>query len=266
MSLRSSSAYASVARRRRPGPVATAVPWALAAATIIAQVAYPLVHGQARNDLTDVTVVLFFLASASHAVVWRGLPWAAGFVVVTVGAGLLVEAVGLLDRLPVRLLHLRGLAGTEAVRRPVGLPLAWSMMAYPALVAGRRLAHGRWTTPLVAGLALASWDVFLDPQMVAAGHWAFDRPRPSPPLLGGIPWTNFAGWFLTAVVLMAVLDRLPRRPADDRQPALLYLWTYVSFVVANLFFFHEPRVALAGGLVMGAIALPYAWTLWSERP
>jgi putative membrane protein len=65
---------------------------------------------------------------------------------------------------------------------------------------------------------------------------------------------------------MAVLSFLPRRPADDRQPGLLYLWTYASSVLANAVFFDRPEVALAGGVVMGLVALPYAWVVWSERP
>ena len=87
----------------------------------------------------------------------------------------------------------------------------------------------------------------------------------SPPLVDGIPWTNFAGWLAVAIVLMAILDRLPRRPADDRQPALLYLWTYASSVLANAAFFDRPGVAVAGGVVMGLVAIPYAWVLWTER-
>ena len=36
-------------------------------------------------------------------------------------------------------------------------------------------------------------------------------------------------------------------------------------IVANAFFFDRPGVALVGGVVMGLVALPYAWTLWVDR-
>ena len=56
---------------------------------------------------------------------------------------------------------------------PLIVPLAWTMMAYPALLVGRRIG-----APVLAGAAaLASWDLFLDPQMVAAGHWHFTGGR-----------------------------------------------------------------------------------------
>ena len=266
MSLRSYTWHAPAERRRRPGAVAAAIPWVLAAATILLQIAYPLVHGDARDTLTVVTVVMFFLASASHAWVWRGAWWAIGFVVVSVGFGLAIEAVGESTGYPFGEYDYAGSLGATVLGVPWVIPLAWSMMAYPALIVGRRLVHSRWAVPLVAGLALASWDLFLDPQMVEAGHWSFADPTPSVPFSEGVPWTNLLGWLLVSVVLMAILDRLPRTAADDTQPAVLFLWTYVSSVLANAVFFDRPGVAVVGGIGMGLVALPYAWSLWLERP
>jgi putative membrane protein len=51
----------------------------------------------------------------------------------------------------------------------------------------------------------------------------------------------------------------------DGQPALLFFWTYVSSVLANILFFHRPWVALYGGVAMGVVAVPYAWALWVGR-
>ncbi len=59
---------------------------------------------------------------------------------------------------------------------PVVIPLAWTMMAWPASLAGGRLARGPPARVALAGVALASWDLFLDPQMVAAGHWSGPTP------------------------------------------------------------------------------------------
>ncbi len=42
-------------------------------------------------------------------------------------------------------------------------------------------------------------------------------------------------------------------------PALLYLWTYVSSVLLNAFFVDRPGVAIWGGIVMGLVAIPYAY-------
>jgi putative membrane protein len=146
------------------------------------------------------------------------------------------------------------------------IPLAWAMMAYPSLVAARALCRGMLSTPLVGALALASWDLFLDPMMTGDGYWRFtDSSATTLPNVPGVPLSNYAGWYLVAFVMMLLLDRLPRITAPDAQPAVLFLWTYVSSVVANLFFFDRPWVALYGGIAMGAVALPYAWVLWVGR-
>ena len=55
---------------------------------------------------------------------------------------------------------------------PLVVLFAWTMMAYPALIAARRIARG-WVF-LYGGAILMGWDLFLDPQMVAAGRWTWE--------------------------------------------------------------------------------------------
>ena len=117
---------------------------------------------------------------------------------------------------------------------------------------------------MVGAIALASWDVFLDPQMVAAGHWSW--PGGQGPGLDGVPLVNFAGWLLAATVLMSLLRRFPaprdEPPGQDHIALGLYLWTYASSLLANLAFFDRPAVAIAGGIAMG---LPVALLVRQAR-
>lgn len=252
-------------RRRGPGTLLRALPWLLAVVTIALQIVFPLVDTSEHRTLVASAVCAFFLASVTHALVWRGLVWTAGYLVVTVGGGLLVEAVGLRTGWPFGDYEYGTLSATVA-GVPWVVPLAWAMMAYPALVAARALCRGLLSTPLVGALALASWDLFLDPMMTGDGYWRFTDPNATGlPHVPGVPLSNVAGWYLVSFAMMLLLDRLPRRTAPDGQPALLFLWTYLSSVVANLFFFDRPWVALYGGVAMGAVALPYAWVLWVGR-
>ena len=107
--------------------------------------------------------------------------------------------------------------------------------------------------------------MFLDPQMVDAGHWTWADPVPGLPLVPGVPLTNYAGWLLVAIAMIGALHRLARPPAPPRPAAALYLWTYGSSVLAHVVFFHRPGSALVGGLVMGVLAVPFARALWSSR-
>ena len=242
-------------------PALSRVPVALAVATVLLQIAYPLVSGHPRDVLTVVTVVVFFAASVSHALVHRGPRWTALFVLVTTGTGLLAESLGTSTGFPFGEYDYAGSLGWKLLSVPVVIPLAWAMMAYPCLLVGQRLASTRLGAAAVGGVALAAWDLFLDPQMVEAGHWTWTDVQLALPGSPGIPVSNYLGWVLVAVLMVGALQLLPRRDADDRVPAALFLWTYASSVLANAVFFGRPAVALIGGVGMGLVAVPYARSL-----
>lgn len=237
------------------------VPWALGAGAVAVQIAFPLTGG-GTPALTVVSVALFACASVSHALLTRGPGAAVGLVVVAGGGGLVIEAVGLATGLPFGEYRYTDALGPSLLGVPVVVPAAWTMMSYPALVVGRRLAaargRGRSATTVLGAWALAGWDVFLDPQMVDAGNWYWLDPTPALPGVPGIPVSNFVGWLLVALVMVATLDRvLPAHPAgDDRLPLTLWLWTFLSSTMAAAVFFGRPSVALVGGVLMGLVGVP----------
>ena len=255
----------------RPGAAARALPWLLAAATIGLEIAYPLVDGVWLDRVTIATVVAFAAACVVHALVHRGPAWALGLVVITAGGGLVAEAVGVRTGLPFGDYSYAGTLGREVLDVPVIVPLAWTMMAYPVLLAARRLARGRRVLVVPLGaFGLTAWDVCLDPQMVGDGHWTWADPTPALPGVPGIPLTNFAGWLAVGTVMMLVLavalprDRAHRQVAEG-VPALLLGWTWLGYVLGNVFWFGSGSVALVGGGLLGLLVLPYLWVLWQSR-
>jgi uncharacterized membrane protein len=235
---------------------------ALAAGAIAAQIVYPLVTGATRRTVTLLVVVLFFAASVAAAWVRHGAGGAGRLVLVGAGGGLLAESVGLATGLPFGRYAYADSLGPRLLGVPVVVCLAWAMMAYPALVAARALTE-RFVAP-VGGVALASWDLFLDPQMVAEGHWSWASPSPALPGIPGVPVGNFLGWLVVGTLLSALLHRaLPSTgdAAAEPVPATLYLWTYASSVLASAVFFGRPGVAAWGAIGMGIVAVPYALRL-----
>lgn len=236
---------------------ATVVPATLAALTIALQILYPITEGTARHNLTIATVILFASASVSHAYLVRGARFAVRLVAAAAGVGLVAEALGVHTGVPFGSYTYRGSLGPSVVGVPVVIPLAWLMMAYPAAVLGQRIASSTPGAVLVSAGALAAWDLFLDPQMVAAGYWEWHQ---SGPALAGIPVTNYLGWTATAMVIQGiVLPGMPG-PTDDRVPIALYTWTWVGSIVAHMFFLDLPLAAAIGGLGMGIVVLALART------
>ncbi|CAB4874143.1 MAG: carotenoid biosynthesis protein [Actinobacteria bacterium] len=240
------------------------VPWIFAGATVVGQIAWVLVSGDARALLTVVTVITFFLASATHAYVSRGLAWTAGYLGISLSVGWGIEALGTATQFPFGDYSYTDALGPAVLGVPLVIPLAWAMMSYPCLLAAQRIASKGLATALTGGVLFASWDLFLDPQMVGEGYWIWHRIDWTLPGISGIPLQNFLGWLLTACALMYALDRMPRKIVKDGVPIFMLSWIYLSNIVAAVIFFGEPAVALWGGACMGVVLIPWWWRGWSQ--
>ena len=229
--------------------------WCLVAAVIALEVPYPLVHGHSRNVLTVATVVVFAATSLAHA--WcssgrRRVGWLLGVALF----GFAAEVVGVHTGVPFGDYHYIGGLGPTLAGVPVAVGLAWMMMAQPAACVAERISSGRQRV-VVAAVALASWDVFLDPQMVDAHHWRWHHPDPHLPGIADVPLSNFGGWLLVSLVVMLTVTVAHSAPGRDDRPAVaLWIWTWLSSTLANLAFFHRPAVAAWGFVAMGLVGLP----------
>lgn len=254
--------------RRRPVGVLAAV---AAAVTVALNIAYPLAGNTGRDRLSVLTVLVFSLASVSGAWAFAGRRAAVTVFLVAAGTGLVAEVVGVSTGIPFGEYSYTDSLGARLAGVPLVVPLAWVMMTWPAWVVGTALAarlsvrRPRVLAWLAAAWALASWDLFLDPQMVAAGHWAWTTGRGvAAPLPGvpGIPVSNYLGWLGVSLLVTGALA-LARVSGSTvgRVPGpatALYLWTWVGGVVANAAFFDRPAVAVVGGVGMGLVGVPFA--------
>ncbi|MGI8679160.1 MAG: carotenoid biosynthesis protein [Jatrophihabitans sp.] len=241
------------------------VPAALGGTVVVLQIAYPLLDGVARDRLTVVIVIVFASACVAHAAVSRSARTAGLLLVLTAVPGFVAEVVGVHTGLPFGSYHYTSSLGPTLFGVPPVVGLAWTMVAWPAAIAARRLVAGRAARIVVGAWALASADLFLDPQMVAAGRWSWTHPTPHLPGVPDVPLTNFAGWLLVALLLSTALQTLlsANCAADDTVPILLYLWLYVGWIVALGGFLDLPAAAGWGALGMGLVAIPLAAT---QRP
>jgi putative membrane protein len=236
------------------------VSWLLLGLLVLVEIAYPLVPE--RAPLVVATVLLGFAVSVAHAVASRGARVGAALVATTTGGGLLVEALGVHTGFPFGRYAYGDALGPRVFGVPLVIPLAWTWMAWPAWLAAGVLARRAATRIALAGIGLAAWDLFLDPQMVAEGYWHWADPHPALPGVPAVPVTNYLGWLGVATLMMALLARVaPGRGRGDAPMLALYLWTYGSAVLAHAVFLRLPASAAWGGLGMGLVALPLAVAL-----
>lgn len=224
--------------------------------TLAGMIATPLCArgGPARRLLSSVVVVgLAATTGAGSSRRWgsRRAATAFGTTAVVTGA---VERFGTATGVP-----FGHYAYTHALRPQVGgvpaiVPMAWFAMAVPA----REAAHaalGENSTALrrvvLGSAALTAWDLFLDPQMVGEGYWRWVRTG----RYRGIPALNFAGWFLTGLVVMAMLERTLPPGEPDAGSVGTYATMGVMETLGFAAFFRDPVVAAVGGAAMLPVAL-----------
>lgn len=250
---------------RRNRPVAA---WSFLGAGVLAQVAYPLTAGAARDRVSVAVVVLLAAACVVHAATTRGVRSVVGLVLLTAGAGLVVELVGTRTGVPFgRYSYTPGRLGPDVDGVPLVIAAAWTVGAWPAWCAARRVAGRVVPRVLLAAAGLTAWDLYLDPQMLADGRWRFTGGGPTVPGLEGVPLSNLLGWAVVALLMSAGLAALDHRPpvlrGSDDVPVTLFLWTWLGSAVAHLVFLRLPVSGVYGLLGMGLLGVP---VLLSLRP
>ena len=146
------------------------------------------------------------------------------------------------------------LFGTVPVGLPVFfVPLVLNSYLLGLLLLGERAERTAVRLLTVITLVLAI-DLVLDPGAVAIGFWLY----PDGGFYYGVPWTNYAGWVLSATVSVALLDLAFSRSAvlERLRRCEFVLDDLVSFVILwgtiNLIYLNWIPVAIAA-LLAGSL-------------
>lgn len=170
--------------------------------------------------------------------------------------------------------YLNGLGYKIAGLVPFTIPLSWFYLGVSAYLLARGGLLGKrpvWVRQIAAvatgALLLMSWDFVLDPAMsqTAMPFWYWHQPG----AFFGMPYENFAGWFVTGVTFMAVAAvfwrRNERLQTLSRERLKLPLIMYLANFCFAMF------MSLGGGIYvpillgLGIGALP-ALGCWLAAP
>jgi putative membrane protein len=246
------------------------IPALLLVTTISLNIMWPLTQGHARSVVTICGVLTFFVESKIHSFINRGLKYTITFILIVLPLAFLVEVIGTHTGFPFGDYTYSHRLGIMLFSVPVLIPLAWFMMMYPSLLIAQSLTTVRWKQVGIAAWLMATWDLFLDPQMVNEGFWTWHDSMNNPTTV--IPLTNFVGWFVvSAIIFTLLLATLPKAVADDDAspsrprntvPYLAVIWVWLGSFIANVFtyspFLNQPRVAFTGLIGMGIVLAPWS--------
>ncbi|MVU82159.1 carotenoid biosynthesis protein [Nocardia sp. ET3-3] len=256
---------------------AAALAAAPAIVLVLVQITYPLTHGAGRDRVTVVVVLVSAGTALVHAGITRGMLWATGLLVILSGIGLAAEVLGTATGFPFGCYaYASGRLGPALMGVPLVVPLAWTGGLYPVWTVAGIVSHGAMgrLSPGVTRVALTAvgavgWDLFLDPQMVADGQWAWRSGVAGLPGLGRIPVTNYAGWFVVALVMAGLLEWWDRRGADSGAarivPVAVFVWTWLGSTLAHAVFLGLPVSAVYGFCGLGVLGFPLLRELNARR-
>lgn len=237
---------------------------------IVAQIAYPLTSGPARDRVTVVVVLLSAGTALLHAAITRGARYAAGFGVIVSGIGLAAEAVGTATGKPFGAYdYADGPLGPALFDVPLVVPLAWTGGLYPIWVVTGLLCSAPAARIAVTAVGAVGWDLFLDPQMVADGQWRWQARDIGLPGLESIPYTNYLGWLVVAAVMATALtgwERTATGPVRSGVPVAMFLWTWLGSALAHAAFLGLPYSAAYGGVALALLGVPLLLRLIRDGP
>ncbi|WP_228000974.1 carotenoid biosynthesis protein [Nocardia australiensis] len=236
---------------------------------IAAQIGYPLSSGAARDRITVVVVLLSVATALAHAVVTRGAHYAAGFLAIVSGLGLLSEIVGTATGFPFgSYTYATDRLGPAIAGVPLVVALAWTGGLYPIwVVAGLSTRRAVVRIGLTA-MGAVGWDLFLDPQMVTDGQWNWSDADSGLPGLAQIPYTNYLGWFAVAAVMalaLTIWDRTAAHTGSTVVPVVVFLWTWLGSALAHAVFLGLPASARYGAVGLGILGIPLVVWLVQAR-
>lgn len=213
--------------------------------------------GASRED--DGVLASVFLLTAG-AVVLLGEPTRRGAALLVSAAlfGFAVEVAGESFGVPFGSYTYTGALRPQLLGVPAVMGPAWMILTAFSCEAVSRPGLRRWTAAALAALFTTATDLVIDPLAAnRLGYWAWAQKG----AYYGIPASNFAGWFFTALVACRVL--LARRGANPQATfvgaAILLFFALVA--LANSFNF----VALLGlGLCLAGLVRAKIFDLTSR--
>ncbi|GAP15254.1 predicted membrane protein [Longilinea arvoryzae] len=223
--------------------------------------------------LTPLTTLVTFAFAVLHA--GGSLGWRRGIgpLVIVAVTGLAFESIGVATGAVYGPYHYTAKLGPKFLDLvPFLIPVAWFMMIYLSFRIANDLAdrwglRGFWQDLAAAGLgavAMTACDLAMDPMMVAAGHWVWEKPGP----YFGIPLQNFWGWWLTTFTALGLYGLLQRwlggrnRPLmTSAMPVIAYAAMGASTIAADFL------IGLGGPGMVGIFAmLPWIGVGLSPNP
>jgi uncharacterized membrane protein len=246
---------------------------------------------QRLNDRGDVSsspialgglnVIIVTILVLFHAALVKGWMRAIFAFIVLLLVGFVAEGVGVHYGWVYGPYNYSNVMGGRIWGVPYIVPVSWELNIYPAFYLALYLLPSELMSKsktfiqkfgaifLIASVGAffcTMTDLLADPVYVSYGEWNWHLPGDYASYVdGGVPFINFVGWYLTALVAgilyMYILESTPKEKhtrspyIDIYIPFALYLVPFVYYIEMAIYFLHHSDLVLVGSLTMGNVLL-----------
>ncbi len=163
--------------------------------------------------------------------------------------GFSVEAIGVNTGIPFGNYSYGDMLRPKVLGVPLVIPLLWFAVTYAAYLAALAVARGALVLPLAVTNAVL-WNMSADPTLSQVGLWTWENGG-----FYGVPYTNFLGWTLTALLISSIYRRLDRGPATPWH-ALPYVALSIAYVPPSISMGLHVPAAIGVALAAFYVAAP----------
>ncbi|MFC1712766.1 carotenoid biosynthesis protein [Candidatus Poribacteria bacterium] len=200
---------------------------------------------KASRSFIEVQIALCVLLIYFHGAVVLGSKNVLIFMAVSSTVGILIELIGTRTEWMFGQYRYSKDFGPKLFKRvPVFVPLMWCVLTYMGFWTARLLLASQVSQSITrqgifiisAAFIVTLWDIVADPMVVHEGgrNWWYWEKRGK---FHGVPFTNFAGWFLTAALIYILLFVLADNliPVSDLSPWIEHLPAFGYCVTMAVF-------------------------------
>ncbi len=148
--------------------------------------------------------------------------------------GALLEYIGLRSGFPFGSYRYSKLLQPQIAGLPLQIIFEWALVAIPTWALLNLLNLPIVLFCVASALVIMGWDLFYDHIFVAMGFWHWKKGGPH---LSGIPLSNYAGWFITGLLLSSGASLLFPLSQLNQTPLLvaMFLLMYLMQIVLQCF-------------------------------
>lgn len=119
--------------------------------------------------------------------------------------------------------------GIQVWNTPLIIGVNWLILIYSCRVLTAKYIGNRWWRYLAGAAILVIYDIVLEPAAIRLEMWSWAG--------GDIPLQNYAGWFLSSVILFIILDFFLKDVRNKIAPAL-FIIQFAFFLILDIIHFY----------------------------